>query len=161
MTVDTYEWEAAAMSLEEKNQALRAVVMNRLGMDNACQADNEHPVLADPEDESGDEPDPLHELHPASSRFLELLAEMAALHRSKSADYGSDVDPLANIRSGAEFVGIEPWRGCMVRIADKVQRLRTYCRTGSLVHEGVTDSLLDLAAYSLLAIVLHEESNDA
>jgi len=117
----------------------------------------EHPVLTE-DDEDDDTPDPLHG---SSQRFLELLAEMAALHRSKSADYGSDVDPLANIRSGAEFVGIEPLRGCMVRIADKVQRLRTYCRTGSLVHEGVTDSLLDLAAYSLLAIVLHEESNDA
>lgn len=160
MTVDTYEWEAAAMSLEEKNEALRAVVMNRLGMDKACQADDEHPVLADPEDESGDEPDPLHELHPASSRFLQLLDEMAQLHRSKSADYGSESDPLANIRQGADFVDIEPWRGCMVRIADKVQRLRTYCKTGTLVHEGVKDTLLDLAAYSLLAIVLYEETNE-
>lgn len=100
-------------------------------------------------------------LHPASSRFMELLAEMESLHRSKSADYGSEADPLANIRQGADFVDIEPWRGCMVRIADKVQRLRTYCKTGTLVHEGVKDTLLDLAAYSLLAIVLYEETNDA
>jgi len=42
-----------------------------------------------------------------------------------------------------------------------VQRLRTYCKTGKLVHEGVRDTLLDLAAYSLLAIVLHEETQDA
>jgi hypothetical protein len=40
----------------------------------------------------------------------------------------------------------------MVRVADKVQRLKTYCRTGRLVHEGVRDTLLDMAAYSLLAI---------
>lgn len=99
-------------------------------------------------------------LHPVSSRFMELLAEMASLHKSKSADYGSEADPLANIRQGADFVDIEPWRGCMVRIADKVQRLRTYCKTGTLVHEGVKDTLLDLAAYSLLAIVLYEETNE-
>lgn len=99
--------------------------------------------------------------HPSSRRFLELLSEMEKLHRSKSADYGSESDPLANIRQGADFVNIEPWRGCMVRIADKVQRLRTYCRTGRLVHEGVRDTLLDLAAYSLLAIVLFDEGHDA
>jgi hypothetical protein len=95
--------------------------------------------------------------HPSSVAFLQLLAEMKALHESKSADYGSEDDPLANIRQGADFVNIEAWRGCMVRIADKVQRLRTYCRTGRLVHEGVRDTLLDLSAYSLLAIVLFDD----
>lgn len=99
----------------------------------------------------------LHEQRPGSLPFLELLEEVRQLHLSKSQDYGSESDPLANIRQGAEFVGIEPWRGCMVRVADKVQRLRTFCKTGRLVHEGVRDTLLDLAAYSLLAIVLFDE----
>lgn len=97
---------------------------------------------------------------PGSLPFLELLEEVRQLHLSKSQDYGSEADPLANIRQGAEFVGIEPWRGCMVRIADKVQRLKTYCQTGRLVHEGVRDTLMDLAAYSLLAIVLFDEGKD-
>jgi len=98
------------------------------------------------------------ERHPSSEAFIGLLDELRQLHLSKSQDYGSEHDPLANIRQGADFVDIESWRGCMVRIADKVQRLRTYCRTGRLVHEGVRDTLLDLAAYSLLAIVLHQEN---
>lgn len=98
-----------------------------------------------------------HVQRPGSLPFLELLEEVRALHLSKSQDYGSQSDPLANIRQGAEFVGIEPWRACMVRIADKIQRLRTYCQTGRLVHEGVRDTLLDLSAYSLLAIVLFDE----
>jgi hypothetical protein len=101
------------------------------------------------------------EQRPGSLPFLDLLEELRTLHLSKSQDYGSESDPLANIRQGAEFVGIEPWRGCMVRVADKVQRLKTYCRTGRLVHEGVRDTLLDLAAYSLLAIVLFDEGKDA
>lgn len=101
-----------------------------------------------------------HEQKPGSLPFLELLEEVRQLHLSKSQDYGSSSDPLANIRQGAEFVAIEPWRGCMVRIADKVQRLRTYCQTGRLVHEGVRDTLLDLSAYSLLAIVLFDEGRD-
>ena len=161
----TYEIEMAGTTMEEKNDALRAAVEARTGCCEgermSCGCDDEHPVLSDPEDESGDVADPLHERseHPSSRRFLELLEEMLQLHRSKSADYGSEADPLANIRQGADFVDIEPWRGCMVRIADKVQRLRTYCRTGTLVHEGVRDTLLDLAAYSLLAIVLYEESD--
>jgi hypothetical protein len=96
----------------------------------------------------------------ASSAFVRLLDEIKALHESKSADYGSEVDPLANIRNGADFVDIEPWKAAMVRIADKVQRLRTYCRTGRLVHEGVRDTLLDLASYSLLAIQLYEEEQN-
>ena len=102
-----------------------------------------------------------HEQRPGSLPFLDLLEELRTLHLSKTQDYGSESDPLANIRQGAEFVGIEPWRGCMVRVADKVQRLKTYCRTGRLVHEGVRDTLLDLAAYSLLAIVLFDEGKDA
>jgi len=174
------EWLAADMTMEEKNAALRQAVESRLsgccdgGKLCSTQVD-EHPVMADPDDESDDTPDPIHEFrggwtaedmsqllatHETTSRFMGLLEEMAELHNSKSADYGSDTDPLANIRQGAEFVGIEPWRGCMVRIADKVQRLRTYCKTGRLVHEGVRDTLMDLAAYSLLAIILHEETLD-
>jgi hypothetical protein len=97
------------------------------------------------------------EQQPGSLPFLELLEELRSLHMSKSQDYGSESDPLANIRQGAEFVGIEPWRGCMVRVADKVQRMKTFCRNGRLVHEGVRDTLLDLAAYSLLAVVLYDE----
>ena len=103
----------------------------------------------------------MHVQRPGSLPFLELLEELRQLHLSKSQDYGSESDPLANIRQGAEFVGIEAWRGCLVRVADKVQRLKTYCRTGRLVHEGVRDTLLDLSAYSLLAIVLFDEGRDA
>jgi hypothetical protein len=101
-----------------------------------------------------------HEQRPGSLPFLELLEELRQLHLSKSQDYGSESDPLANIRSGADFVNIEPWRGCLVRVADKVQRLKTYCKTGRLVHEGVRDTLLDLSAYSLLAIVLFDEGRN-
>ena len=168
----TYEEDMAGTTLDEKNAALRQAVERRL----FASQDDEHPVLADPEDESDDTEDPIHEfrggwtadlpissfaMHQSTSRFLQLLDEIAEMHRSKSRDYGSEDDPLANIRHGADLVDIEPWRGCMVRIADKVQRLRTYCKTGRLVHEGVVDTLKDLAAYSLLAIILHEESHES
>lgn len=97
-------------------------------------------------------------VHPSSLAFFAALDEIRRLHTSKSKDYGSEHDPLANIRNGAAFVGIEPWKGAMVRLSDKVTRLATFNRTGSLTHEGVEDTLLDLAAYSLLALVLYRES---
>ncbi len=155
-------------SIAEANEALRTAVQARREAQAAGKPHEEWYVEPpqDHEDEftqfarlTGD--GITHEQQPGSLPFLELLEELRTLHLSKSQDYGSENDPLANIRQGAEFVGIEAWRGCMVRVADKVQRLRTYCRTGRLVHEGVRDTLLDLAAYSLLAIVLFDEGKDA
>ena len=149
-------------TLEESNAALRSVVEARL----ACGIIDEGEDMVLPEDIAVTESLPCCKRaevpsHPSSRAFLDLLDEMRRLHESKSADYGSQTDPLANIRQGAEFVNIEHWRGCMVRIADTVQRLRTYCQTGRLVHEGVRDTLLDLSAYSLLAIVLFDEGQNA
>ena len=143
-----------AATLEAANEAMRAAVRERL--DNTPAED---PKVATVSCCDG-KPMRASRRHPSSDAFVSLLQEMQRLHESKSADYGSEDDPLANVRSGADFVNIEPWRGCMVRIADKVQRLRTYCRTGRLVHEGVRDTLLDLSAYSLLAIVLFDEGRE-
>jgi len=66
----------------------------------SCGCDDEHPVLSDPEDESDDVADPLHELHPSSAAFRQALDEVWQMHRTKSHDYGSASDPLANIRNG-------------------------------------------------------------
>ena len=139
-------------TIEDANAALRQAVKSRLA---ATPADDHKMATLS----CCDAPTPAKR-HPSSTAFVDLLREMQRLHESKSADYGSEDDPRANVRSGADFVNIEPWRGCMVRIADKVQRLRTFCRTGRLVHEGVRDTLLDLSAYALLAIVLFDEGRD-
>ena len=100
-------------------------------------------------------------VHPTSQAYFDLLDQMKALHASKSRDYGSENDPLANIRNGAQFVGIKAWQGAMVRLSDKVTRLATFNRTGSLHHEGVEDTLLDLASYSLLALLLYREEHNS
>ena len=93
--------------------------------------------------------------------FYDLCDLMKETHRKKSKDYGSAHDPLANIRNGAEFVGIPPWKGAMVRLSDKVTRLSTYNRTGVLEFEGVEDTLIDLAAYALLALVMLREDRNS
>jgi hypothetical protein len=102
------------------------------------------------------------DVHPTSQAFFDLCDALKEMHRRKSRDYGcpSGEDPLANIRNGAKFVGIPSWKGAMVRLSDKVTRLAAYNATGRLENESLEDNLLDLASYSLLALLLHREERD-
>lgn len=99
------------------------------------------------------DPDPVAG-HPG---FLALLDELRRLHLKKASDYGRGVDPLANCRASEEF-GIPAWKGVLVRLNDKMHRLKSFCLNGSLANEGVKDSLLDAAAYALIALTLYRES---
>lgn len=97
---------------------------------------------------------------PGSLGFMEILEEVKKLHIAKSQDYGDDADALANIRSGAEIVGISPWKACLIRLADKMTRLRTVCRTGECQFDGVEDTLLDMCAYAAIALNLYREEQN-
>lgn len=89
-------------------------------------------------------------------RFHALLKKIGDLHDQKQADYGRDADPFANVRGSSEW-GVAPWLGAMIRANDKVRRLQTYAQKGSLANEGVEDSLMDLAVYALIALILFNE----
>lgn len=91
-----------------------------------------------------------------SPEFHAILQRLAELHAKKAADYGGDGDPFANVRA-SESAGVEPWRAAWVRALDKVHRINRYCQTGGLENEGVEDSFLDLASYSIIALLLHGE----
>jgi hypothetical protein len=145
-------------SVDEMNVEMRAAVKERL---EATPADD--PKLIGYEVPGGGccgggRCHPKPQAHPSSQAFYDLCDRIKAIHASKSRDYGSEHDPLANIRNGAAFVGIEPWRAAMVRLSDKVTRLATFNRTGTLTHEGVEDTLVDLASYSLLTLLFYLES---
>lgn len=88
--------------------------------------------------------------------FLRVLKDMASLHARKAVDYGSGDDPLANVRASKDF-GVAPWLGALLRANDKVHRLKEYAKKGSLANEGVEDSLIDLAAYAIISLVLFRE----
>jgi len=94
-----------------------------------------------------------------SERFHELLKEIGNLHDLKQEDYGTTEDPFANVR-GSEDWGVEAWKGAMIRATDKVKRLQKYAREGKLANEGARDSFMDLAVYSLIALILWEEEHD-
>lgn len=92
-------------------------------------------------------------------RFHRLLAEIAELHDRKQADYGTDGDPFANVRASQDW-GVPAWVGTMIRANDKVKRLQAAAQGSTLVNEGVEDSLMDLATYALIALVLYREQDD-
>lgn len=94
-----------------------------------------------------------------SPAFYRKLSKIASLHAMKSADYGDSEDPLANVRAGAELLGVPAWQACLVRIADKIQRVKAYINNGRLANEGVQDAIEDLASYSIIMAVLYEETN--
>jgi hypothetical protein len=88
--------------------------------------------------------------------FMEVVEEIVAMHNKKQADYGRTGDPFANVRASADF-GVDAWKGCMIRANDKMRRIQSFAIKGSLENESLEDSLLDLAVYSIIALVLRRE----
>lgn len=101
----------------------------------------------------------VHVLRQGDPRFHALLKQIGELHDQKQSDYGRDQDPFANVRASEEW-GVTPWVGALIRATDKIRRLQTYANKGSLVNEGVEDSLMDLAVYALISLILFRETRD-
>tara|TARA_R100001129_G_C5248251_1_gene227565 strand:+ start:146 stop:451 length:306 start_codon:yes stop_codon:yes gene_type:complete len=93
-----------------------------------------------------------------SERFYELLDSMKALHDIKRHDYASEEDVFANFRT-CEMAGIPSWKGCCVRLGDKFSRIMQFAKREKLQvkDESIKDTLLDMANYALIAIVLYEQ----
>ncbi len=89
-------------------------------------------------------------------KFYELISEITALHDKKNADYAQDADPLSNFRQ-AEGFGIPAWKGVLVRMSDKWSRIQELSNGKTPQNESLRDSLIDLAVYSLIDIILLEE----
>lgn len=96
-------------------------------------------------------------VHPQSFRFYELLGQMGLLHASKQMDYGKEADPFANVRASEEW-GMAPWVGAMVRISDKIRRLQMFAQRGDLANESAEDSMLDIAVYQIIGLILYQDS---
>ncbi len=88
----------------------------------------------------------------ADTRFVKLIAEMCALHEHKIQDYG----PVnsGNLVAATEF-GLPAWLGVLLRMNDKWSRIKHFAKYRSLTNESFADSLLDLANYSLLCLILY------
>jgi hypothetical protein len=88
--------------------------------------------------------------------FSEVLAEMQAMHDKKSQDYGVQADPFANVRASEDF-GIPGWLGTIVRLNDKITRIKSFAKNGSLANESLRDSLIDIAVYGAIAVALYDQ----
>lgn len=93
-------------------------------------------------------------------RFYHILREMGQLHAKKNRDYGTDHDPLANVRAAEQF-SIPGWIAALNREHDKTVRLQSFIRKRTLANEGVEDSLVDKANYSVISLILYRECKDA
>ena len=89
--------------------------------------------------------------------YSDLLVEMRELHDRKAADYGSDEDPLANYRESEGF-GVPAWLNCILRLAEKLVRIKSYCRKGRLENEQMDDAMLDIPNHGLIALQLWREA---
>jgi hypothetical protein len=97
------------------------------------------------------------ELRPGSREFVGILDELRQLHLAKTLDYGVDDDALSNIRTSADVLNVPAWAGCVLRISDKMHRLKAYFRRGKVEFDGLSDTLMDIAAYAVIAEVLRRE----
>jgi hypothetical protein len=100
---------------------------------------------------------PPDDIRPGSREFLDVLDELKTLHLKKTLDYGIDEDALSNIRNSADVVNMPAWAGCVLRISDKMHRLKAYFRRGKCEFDGVEDTLQDIACYAAIALVLYRE----
>ncbi len=92
-------------------------------------------------------------------RFYELLDQIAKLHADKNHDYAAGDDPLSNLKS-CTALGLQPFVGAVIRMQDKMCRLQQFViKKMFTVDESATDTLMDLAVYALLSIILLEEAD--
>jgi hypothetical protein len=93
-------------------------------------------------------------------RLQHFLFERAlAIVEAKRHDYSGAIDPFRNLRS-SEVHGVEPWRGTLVRIQDKLARIRAVTEAGgkAKVAESMIDTFADVLNYTcILAGLVWEE----
>lgn len=143
-TTETPEPNPQAVTLSEANEKLRRAVVQRVGVEKATLPNENR-----------------QKLRPGSAEFLDILKEVREMHLRKSHDYGDTSDALANIRSSAAVINAQPWAGAVLRMSDKMHRLKAFFHSGRVEFDGVEDTLLDLCAYSAIALVLYREQQSS
>ena len=89
---------------------------------------------------------------------INILDNMQNVYEAKDNDYSATGLPMGNLRK-CEDAGIDAWRGCLVRIGDKMSRLENFLKEKEylVISEKAEDTVIDLANYSILMSCLIEE----
>ena len=82
--------------------------------------------------------------------FEGVLNEMLNTHIAKNHDYGDSFS-----KTFKEFGIVAP----VVRMNDKMERIKTLIKSKAKVDESIRDTLLDLANYAVMTIVELGKSN--
>jgi len=91
----------------------------------------------------------------------DTFADLNDLIDRKNDDYTAGGSVFANFEL-CEEIGIDRLQGLTIRFLDKVQRLKSYAKSGrlSVAEEGIEDVFKDFIGYSFLALgMLHENRN--
>lgn len=86
--------------------------------------------------------------------FESIVLELVELRRRKGHDYGDDKDTFSNITQSEDF-GVDGWLGAAIRLNDKVNRIKSFAKKGSLKNEPIEDAFKDIAVYAIIALVLY------
>jgi hypothetical protein len=88
-----------------------------------------------------------------------ILDNMQKVYEAKDNDYSATGLPMGNLRK-CEDAGIDAWRGCLVRIGDKMSRLENFIneKQYQVIAEKAEDTIIDLANYAILCFCLVEEN---
>ena len=89
-------------------------------------------------------------------KYPHILLEMLELHNNKSNDYASEENPFANLEL-CERGGIPAWKGVIIRLGDKYSRLLNAMTGKLLKFEGIRDTFLDNAVYSIIGLIEYEK----
>lgn len=78
-----------------------------------------------------------------------IIDKAWSILQNKRQDYSGVDDPFRNFRM-SELAGVETWRGCMVRLMDKLSRIRTIVEAEGTTHvadETLWDTFADAINY--------------
>jgi hypothetical protein len=91
-------------------------------------------------------------------RRIALLDKNRDVYYAKDSDYSSNGLPFGNVRASSEC-GVSPWRGVLLRMMDKRNRVDSFISKGSyrVADEAVMDTLLDLQNYAIFGVALFAE----
>ncbi len=96
---------------------------------------------------------------PASSKeayfafHQECTRKMYDISRAKNSDYtGESQNPFENFLNSVIFAGVQPEQGIMVRLGDKIARIKSLLHKGTAAvkDESLEDSILDACNYLII-----------
>lgn len=79
-----------------------------------------------------------------SSKHMEICKELNSLYTRKNHDYGDSFG-----KGFKEYGMVMP----IIRLEDKLSRLKALIKTENKVDESIEDTLMDLANYSIMTLI--------